>query len=281
MKKPDAIFTLGAAAPAGRDFAPVQTGSEPSRRKSTRVCLWVVLLIMTTGLQTALAQVKEGTLWREAVISELDVDFGGTGFHARWRFHRCDCGDLQVQVEQIAPDGVVSGELLMVGGKVLLARRFEQQETDIEPLIQAPSLMLQLAFQMLSNVQPEGPHALNEKQVWEETENNLDFKLSTGLATGIFAAPWNVKGSGWKTNADHHRFELFFQFTTPVPGEPEAKSSITLSGDLDYHQQEFPYDGSTDLGGWSIQWIAVNDLESEPVPAGLTLDTLRQQVRDL
>ena len=181
-----------------------------------------------------------------------------------------------MQLEQIAPDGVVNGELLMVGGQVLLARGFEQPEPDIEPLIQAPSLMLQLAFQMLSSVQPQGPYALKEKQVWEQSEPNLDFKISTGLATGIFAAPWNIKGSGWKTDAGHYRFELFLQFSIAMPGESEAKSSITLSGDLEYQQHDFPYDGSTDLGGWSIQWIAVNDLESEPAPAGLTLDALRQ-----
>lgn len=281
MNKPGTIFTVGATGAAGRDLAVVQNSPGPSRRKPTHMYLYIFLLILISGLQTTHAQVKEGTLWREAVISELDVDFGGTGFHARWRFHRCDCGDLQVQVEQIAPDGVVNGELLMVGGRVLLARGFEQQNVDIEPLIQAPSLMLQLAFQLLSSIEPEGPFALNEKQDWNETEDTLDFKLNTGLATGIFAAPWNVKGSGWKTAADHHRFELQFQFANPMPDDPDAKDSITLSGDLDFHNQEFPYDGSTDLGEWNIQWIAVNDLESEPVPAGLTLDTLRQQVRDL
>jgi hypothetical protein len=281
MKTPNAIFAVGATGAAGRDFATTQHGPWLSRRYFTRVRLWIVLLIVITGSQTVQAQVKEGTLWREAVISELDVDFGDTGFHGRWRFHRCDCGDLQVQFEQIAPDVVVNGELLMVGGQVLLARGFEQPEPDIEPLIQAPSLMLQLAFQMLSSVQPQGPYALKEKQVWEQSEPNLDFKISTGLATGIFAAPWNIKGSGWKTDAGHYRFELFLQFSIAMPGESEAKSSITLSGDLEYQQHDFPYDGSTDLGGWSIQWIAVNDLESEPAPAGLTLDALRQQVRDL
>ena len=249
------------------------------------VFLFAGFVVLCTGLfggsQTALAQVKEGTLWREAVISELDVDFGGTGFHARWRFHRCDCGDLQVQVEQIAPDSVVTGELLMVGGQALLARGFEQQDTDIEPLIQAPSLMLQLAYQLLSSVQPEGPSVLSEKRFWDETEKALDFKLNTGLATGIFAAPWGVKGSGWTTDAGHHRFELQFQFANPRPDNPEARDSITLSGGLDFRKHEFPYDESTDLGGWRVQWISVNDLESEPVPAGLTLKTLRQQVRDL
>ena len=64
----------------------------------------ISFVLLLVGLQTATAQVEKGTLWRDAVITELDVDFGGTGFHARWIFHRCHCGDLMVQVEQVAPD---------------------------------------------------------------------------------------------------------------------------------------------------------------------------------
>jgi hypothetical protein len=281
MKKQVAIFAVGATGAAGRDFAAALAGSEPARRNSNRVSIFVALLILIAGLQTVHAQVEEGTLWREATITELDVDFGGTGFHARWRVHRCQCGDLYAQAEQVAPDGVVSGELLMVGGQVLLSRGFEGQGEDIEPLIQAPSLMLQLAYAMLNRSQPKGPYAVNEKQAWDVKEEEIDFKLDTGLATGIFPAPWGVKGSGWETAAGHRRFDLVFQFSNPAPGDPEASGSLLLSGDLDFRKQEFPLAETTDLGGWRIQWLSLDDRESEAVPEGLTLKTLRQQVRDL
>lgn len=238
-------------------------------------------LLLLTGLQIAKAQVEKGTLWREAVITDLDVDFGGTGFHARWVFHRCYCGDLRVQVEQVAPDGVLSGELLMVDGQVLLSRGFKQQDADIEPLIQAPSLMLQLTYELLNRSQPSGPFAVGKKQLWDETEKNLDFKLNTGLATGIFAAPWRVKGSGWKADSGKRRFELVFEFNSSVPGEADETSSMTFSGALDFRKQGFPYPESTSLEGWRIQWISRNELESKLVSEGLTLKTLRQQAKNL
>lgn len=241
--------------------------------------LFLACVLLLTGLKTAHAQVEKGTLWREAVVTQLDVDFGGTGFHARWLFHRCDCGDLTVQVEQIAPDGVLTGELLMVNGQVLLARDFNEQSVDIEPLIQAPSLMLQLAYSMLNRSQPSGPFAVGEKQLWDDTEKAIDFHLNTGLATGTFAAPWSVKGSGWKTEAGHYRFELMFQFTNSIPGEESKTDFITFSGDLDFRKQAFPYPESTRLEDWRIQWISQNDLESEPVEKDLTLKELRQQVK--
>jgi len=237
-------------------------------------------VLLLTGLQTTVAQVEKGTLWRDAVITELDVDFGGTGFHARWRFHRCHCGDLQIQVEQIAPDGILTGELLMVDGQVLLSRGFEQQGGDIEPLIQAPSLMLQLTYELLSRSQPKGPHAVDEKQAWDETEKNRDFKLNTGLATGIFAAPWEIKGSGWKADSGHRRFELLFQFTNPTSENPGEISTITFSGNLDFRKQGFPYPESTNLEGWRIQWLSKDERESEAAPEGLTLKELRLQAKE-
>ena len=237
-------------------------------------------IVLFTGTQTATAQTDKGTLWRDAVVTELDVDFGGTGFHARWRFHRCECGDLQIMVEQVAPDDILTGELLMVDGQVLLARGFKQQGEDIEPLVQAPSLLLQLAYELLHRSQPKGPSAVDRKQHWDATEKTRDFHLDTGLATGAFAAPWRVKGSGWEAGPGHVRFELQFQFTSSEPGQPEETASITFSGDLDFNKQPFPYPESTALDGWRLQWISLNERESRPAEEGLTLKALRQKAKN-
>ena len=237
------------------------------------------LVLLLAVSNTALAEVEKDTLWRDAVITELDVDFGGTGFHARWRFHRCHCGDLRVEVEQVAPDGMLTGELLMINGQALLSRGFEQQGTDIEPLIQAPSLMLQLAFAILNRSQPMGPHWVNEKQAWDFKEQKQNFELDTGLATGIFGAPWSVKGSGWKTGSGNRRFEILFKFSNPIPGKPDNTDSINFSGDLDFRKQGFPYPESTSLDGWRLQWLSLNEREARTIVNGLTLKELRQQTK--
>lgn len=247
---------------------------------SLKICLVLASFLLLSGFENLAADVEESTRWRDAIITQLDVDFGGTGFHARWTFHRCLCGDLRVQVEQVAPDSILTGELLLVNGQMLLARDFKEQGGDIEPLIQAPSLMLQLANAMLNRSQPMGPYAVNEKQLWNENEELIDFRLNTGLATGIFAAPWGVKGSGWKTDAGDYRFELLFQFTNAIPGEASRIDSITLSGLLDFSERAFPYTGSTSLEGWDIQWISENETESKPVEKDLTLENLRKQVKE-
>lgn len=238
------------------------------------------MTVIFVGLKAANAQVDEGTLWRDAVVTVLDVDFGNTGFHARWQYHRCHCGDLQVKVEQIAPDGMLTGELLMVDGQVLLSRGFEQQGVDIEPLIQAPSLMLQLAFELLNRSRPEGPNSVDGKQTLAKSEESRDFKLDTGLASGTFAAPWSVTGSAWKTEKGHRRFEFQFQFSNPTPDQLDEITAITFSGDLDFRKQGFPYPESTSLEGWRLQWLSLNDRESEPAAKELTLKELRKQAKN-
>lgn len=236
-------------------------------------------VLLFAGLQTAAAQLEKGTYWRDAVITVLDVGFGDTGFHARWRYHRCLCGDVWVKVEEIDPDSVVSGELMLVGGKVLLSRGMQDQGGGIEPLIQAPTLMLQLAHALLNRSQPMGPHAVNEKQTWDVTEKNQDLKINTGMTTGTFTAPWSVKGSGWDSGPGRRRFELLFEFTVVLPGQKEVRDSMTLSGDLDFRKQEFLYPESTNLEGWKIQWFSRGEPESKPAPKGLTLKDLRQQTK--
>jgi len=240
-------------------------------------CILAGLVLLAAGLQTATAQVDKNTLWRDAVVTELDVDFTGTGFHARWQYQRCPCGDLLVKVEQTAPDGILTSELLLVDGQILLARGFEEQGTDITPLMQAPVLMLQLANALLNRSEPKGPFAVGTKQDWDVEEPKKDFNLNTGFATGTFAAPWRVKGFGWKADSGHRRFELSFEFANPLPGKPDEIGSISFSGNLDFRKQGFSYPESTVLDGWKIQRFAIGEDESSLVADGLTLKALREE----
>lgn len=223
------------------------------------------------------AEVNQNTMWRDAVITDMNVDFGGTGFHASYHFQRCDCGDLLMEVEQVAPDSVETGELLMINGRTLLSRGFEGQGNDIAPLAQAPLLMLQLTDALLNRSHPKGPHDVDGEQQWDEEEPRLDFNLNTGFATGTFAAPWSVTGKGWKTAEGNRRFELVFKFVSPEPDDPDATGYISFSGDLNYRKQGFPMAPDTVMNGWNIQRFAAGEDESKPVSGGLTLKELREE----
>ncbi len=245
----------------------------------SRTLIFVVCTSLVASVQQAAAQVERGTLWRDAVVTKLDVDFPGTGFHGGWIYHRCPCGDLLLEVEQVAPDSVLNGDLLIVDGKVLLARGFKQQGPDLVSLVQAPTLMLQLALALLNRSQPRGPAAVTDKQQWDSGEAKLGFTVDNGLTSGNFAAPWGVSGSGWKAAAGRYRFELGFHFTNPVPGDPGARDRMQFSGELDFRAREFPVAELTSLQGWNIQWLSPAEKTSKEVPEGLTLKALRQQTK--
>ncbi|GMR15678.1 MAG: hypothetical protein BMS9Abin30_1317 [Gammaproteobacteria bacterium] len=248
-------------------------------KRNTLLLIYVLagLALLAAGIPTATAQVDKNTLWRDAVVTNLDVDFTGTGFHARWQYYRTPSGGMLVKVEQSAPDGILTGELLLVDGQVLLSRGFEGQGTDITPLMQAPLLMLQLANALLNRSEPKGPDAVSTKQAWDVEEESKHFDLNTGFATGRFAAPWRVTGSGWKAGSGHRRFELSFEFANPLSEKPDETGSITFSGNLDFNQQGFPYPETTNLDGWRIQRFAIGEDESDLVTNGLTLKSLREE----
>ena len=242
--------------------------------------LFTIPVLLLIALAPAFAQVEKSTMWRDAVVADINVDFGGTGFHANYHYQKCDCGDLLIQVEQDAPDSIETGDLLMIEGQTLLARGFEGQDASISQLIQAPILMRQLVDALLNRSQPQGPYAVEGQQKWDDIEPKIDFVLNTGFATATFSAPWSVKGTGWNTAEGHRRFELMFEFVAPTEDNRETTSFIAFSGNLDFQQEAFPLAETTVLDGWKIQYFAAGEDESKPVTAGLTLKALRDEMSE-
>jgi hypothetical protein len=244
--------------------------------KLTPLCLLPMLFMF--AISSASAQVEKGTLWRDAVVADINVDFGGTGFHASYHYRKCDCGDLFIQVEQDSPDSIEKGDLLLIDGQTLLSRGFEGQGNDIAALIQAPLLMLRLTDALLSRSQPQGPYAVEGKQTWDDKEPKIDFSLNTGFATGTFVAPWGVKGTGWKTAQGHFRFELIFDFVVPTEDDADSTSYIAFSGNLDFLERDFPLPETTVLNGWNLQHFSRGEDEFKLVSDGLTLKALRAEL---
>ena len=236
----------------------------------------VLLALVFAGVEAG--EIKPETAWHEPAATLLDVDFRDTGFHARWEYFHCECGDILIRVEQSAPEGVLTGETLLVDGQVLLARGFEGQGSDLEPLIQAPSLMLQLAFALLHRSEPMGPARIAEKRQFTLSEKTHDFEIDIGMATGRFAAPWEVSFTAWPSGQDRRRFELAFRFSNPTEDDPDNEDEIVFSGGLDFRSGGFPLVDATPLEGWKMQWLSKGEETSSDAPAGETLGELRARM---
>jgi len=217
--------------------------------------------------------------WHEPFVTLLDVDFIDTGFQARWEYFHCGCGDILVRLEQTAPDGVMTGELLLIEGQVIAARGMVSLSADLEPMLQPPSIMLQLAFALLEQGAPRGPAMVTGRQSLQAGSPTETLSLNSGLVTGTFAAPWNIEGEVWASAPGQRRFEMRFEFANPLEGAPDNKGRFRFSGGQDYRRDDFPFPGSFSLDGWKIQWISKGELTAGDAPEGLTLDTLREQAK--
>ena len=238
--------------------------------------LALAFVLLATG--SSVADIAPGTQWAQPWFTRLDARFPGQGFHARWDFHRCECGDAWIKAEETLPEGISRGEMVLVGGRVLLVRGFEGRGDgdDLRAVIDSPMLMLQLLFVLMQKTAPEGPAALTERRELAHTDELYPLQLETGGAKGGFPAPWEVDGLAYQFEDGSHRFDLDFAFEMQVIGEPASRSEIHLSGILNYQPRDFPLSPDMSLEGWTV--IPLIDDEAGIYDDATSLETVRDLV---
>jgi hypothetical protein len=216
--------------------------------------------------------------WHKPSSVRLEVTFPGDGYHASWKFHRCDCGDLLVISELSAPGEVQTGDMLLVGGQVLLSKGFPAQDSEVGMSLDPPALMMQLAFSLLERSAPAGPGSITENLEIDTEETMLPIRLDSGQAVGTFMAPWSVRGGIQPVSETRRRFDLQFEFSTGVPGETQ-RGEMQLSGFVEYAESDFPVPDDTDITNWTVHWPYANPPPAEAVPKARTLAELREWLR--
>jgi hypothetical protein len=237
-------------------------------------CGWPALL---AGAEVDIAA---DTPWAQSAFTRLDVDFPGGEFHARWDIHRCACGDILVQAEETLPEGPSTGELLLVGGRVLLARGFANMDPGAA-LLDSPMLMLQLLLVLVQQAEPAGPAAISAEREVDLAEEREPLRLDTGTAHGGFPAPWRLGGMLRPAEAGSRRFDLSFEFASGMVRRAAPDASMRLAGVMDFGDRAFPYDGKMRLKGWKVFMLDPDDAARiEGQPAGNLAD-LRALVQAL
>lgn len=235
------------------------------------------LILLSVG--AVQADLAPGTRWADPSSVRLDVEFPGNGYHATWELFRCECGDLLIRSELSIPGEVESGESLLVGGRVVLSRGFN--ETDDELLgasLDAPALMMQLVLSLLERVAAAGPSAVTSDIEISHEEPVNPIHLDSGGAAGSFWAPWTVRGTIKPLNQTQRQFDLQFQFSTGNPGE-ELLGSMRLWGLADYAKKGFPVEGSAKLSDWVLSWRDESDPAINAASDVQSLEALRKLLR--
>lgn len=233
-----------------------------------------------TPLPAGASEIPASARWHQSLVTILDTEFKGTGYQARWQYFNCPCGDVLIQLEEGAPEGVQNGELLLVAGRVVAGRGAVAETEDLTPMLHAPALMMHLVSNLLERALPAGPAAVSSREELFFAEPSVDIELDTGLATGVFPAPWQVSGSAWASGPGRRRFELSFSFANPQADDLERVDAITLSGGQDYLASAFPLVDEASMVGWNLQWLSRPDEPAQWRKEALSLAQLRTMAVD-
>lgn len=240
---------------------------------------WLLLIAACVAGPALAVDLPAGTRWAQPHFARLDVQFPGQGFHARWDFWNCACGDAMIRAEETLPEGVIKGELLLVNGRVLLARGYDGQAGDRRNMLDSPLLMLQLLFALMEKTAPGGPAAVNERVDLKHHEERFPLMLVTPTAEGGFPAPWDLEGIAYRFTDGTHRFDLDFSFEIKMVGQAATRSEIDLSGMLDFQPRDFPVTGEEKLEGWQVLPLLDDEAPFYSAGAPATLAELRELVR--
>jgi hypothetical protein len=214
--------------------------------------------------------------WKDPSSVQLEVDFPGNGYHASWQLFRCECGDLLIRSELVAPGEVTQGDVLLVANRAVLLRGYgpnAEQEVSVD----APALMMQLALRLLERAEPAGPSAISERRQVEVEDKINYINLDSGAAAGRFPAPWGAMGTIWPQADSQRRFDLVFTFSTP--GAEEQQGQMRLAGVAEYAAGEFPLAVDMSLQDWKLSWRDDNDAAAKQAKKAKTLDELRQLLK--
>lgn len=222
-----------------------------------------------------LAELSPETRWADPSSVELEIEFPGQGYHARWELYRCECGDLLVHAWLEVPGETENGDILLVGGKAVLTRGFGKYRDQAAASLDAAGLMMQLALRLLERSEPGGPSKITGPKEVDVLDEINHINLDTGSASGGFQAPWSVSGTITAPQETRRKFNLVFNFTVGGPGEVQ-QASMQLYGVADFADSDFPIPGNSAIDGWDLSWR--NEGDAVPGQAN-TLDELRALIK--
>lgn len=235
----------------------------------------LVLLTLLFAPGLLVAEILPETRWADPTSVQLEIEFPGQGYHARWELFRCDCGDLLVHAWLDVPDESVYGDIILVEGSAVLTRGFGKYGDQAAASLDAAALMMQLALRLLERSEPGGPAKITESREVDLLDEINHINLDTGSAAGGFQAPWSIAGSISAPKDAERKFNLTFTFTAGAPGEIQ-QASMRLYGLANFAEEQFPIAGNSSLDGWDLAWRNAGD---EVAGEASTLDELRALIK--
>ncbi len=198
----------------------------------------------------------QSTAWNTA-FDTFDITVPGMvpTAYSHWRVEASrTTSDLQISLDQKESGKSVSGQLVMIGGRILATKGLMLDEGYEIDAVDGPLLYVQLTIRLLGRAFPEGPDSLRGLQPVKLTESREDLQIATPSASGDFPAPWSVDGTATKDKSGAVHFDLRFVSTAPSDGKP-SKLSVRLKGSMERARSDLALRDDMPLDGWKVYGV--------------------------
>ena len=193
--------------------------------------------------------------WTDFADYTLTVKVPPKGDTGTWKFRTfADPAAVIVDLDTPGPKGRIKGTILLVGGQAIATRGFALESGyEVDPLDVA-ILNLKILTQLLDTAAPGGPPALKGKLAVNASDAKTPIIAFTPGATARFNAPWALKGSLERIDANSVAFRL--ELDVAGTDKPAERARWTFSGNASGTQAGRVLDGAMTLSGWAVHGLA-------------------------
>lgn len=196
-------------------------------------------------------QAKEApSPWSELADYTITVKVPPKGDTGTWKFRTFeDPADVVLDFDTPGPKGRTKGTIMLVGGEAIATKGFMPEAGyEMDPL-DAAVVNLKILTRLLDAAVPAGPSALKGKQAVNVREEKAPIFASTPTVNAQFKAPWSLKGSVERVDAN----TISFQLELDVPGVDKKSGRVRwmFSGTAGGTQKGRVLDNTTSLAGWT------------------------------
>lgn len=213
-----------------------------------RPLLAAVLLVPLGAFAQANPHAVRASPWAELADYTLAVKTpeGATG---TWKYRAfADASDLALELDTPGPKGRTKGSMLLVGGEAIATHGFEPEKGfEIDPLDVAV-LNLKILTQLLDAAMPRGPSSVTAKHAVQHRNDKVPLVVSTPTSNAQFGAPWSLKGTVRRVDAQTVAFDLEVQAAGATKGE---RARWSFAGTAAGVAKDRKLDDATSLAGWS------------------------------
>jgi len=197
-----------------------------------------------------------------------------------WRFEIGEEDDLRLTIHEVSPQGVRTGQIILVAGRAMLTLGLELPEGQESDAVDGPVLLLQLVLTLLHRALPEGPEALEGEARVELGDSGEALQVGTLSASAEFPAPWSATGQvhGQTGTA----IELDLHFTCGMGAQ--AQTTLTMRGTWERLTPPPALDDDMAVAGWRMYALGpryqgdVLDHGAGPLDPAPTIGTLRARL---